>query len=55
MHKGFPRSLQNIWWLPDSLERILYFNVISLVLSVMDEVVESTRWVDRGRATECYI
>jgi hypothetical protein len=27
-------------WLPDSLERIFYFNVISLMLSVLDEVVD---------------
>ncbi|EFN51596.1 hypothetical protein CHLNCDRAFT_139978 [Chlorella variabilis] len=30
----------NIWWLPDSLERIFYVNIISLLLSVLDEVVE---------------
>ena len=30
----------NIWWLPDSLERIFYVNIISLMLSVLDEVVE---------------
>ncbi|KAL4431398.1 hypothetical protein ABPG75_006654 [Micractinium tetrahymenae] len=30
----------NIWWLPDSLERIFYLNVITLMLSVLDEMVE---------------
>lgn len=30
----------NIWWLPDSIERVLYFNIISLLLSVLDEMVE---------------
>jgi hypothetical protein len=34
------RKEVNIWWLPDSLERIFYFNVISLMLSVLDEVVD---------------
>lgn len=27
-------------WLPDSLERIFYLNVITLMLSVLDEMVE---------------
>ncbi|KAL4422209.1 hypothetical protein ABPG77_006450 [Micractinium sp. CCAP 211/92] len=30
----------NIWWLPDSIERIFYLNVITLMLSVLDEMVE---------------
>lgn len=30
----------NIWWLPDSVERIFYLNVITLMLSVLDEMVE---------------
>ncbi len=27
-------------WLPDSIERIFYLNVITLMLSVLDEMVE---------------
>lgn len=34
------RKEVNIWWLPDNIERMLYFNVISLMLSVLDEIVE---------------
>lgn len=30
----------NIWWLPDEVERIIYFNVMTLMLQVLDEVVE---------------
>ncbi|WIA11347.1 hypothetical protein OEZ85_011468 [Tetradesmus obliquus] len=30
----------NIWWLPDQLERIIYFNMMTLMLSVLDEVVD---------------
>jgi hypothetical protein len=31
----------NIWWLPDDVERLFYCNVITLLLAVMDEVVDS--------------
>ncbi|KAI8472559.1 MAG: hypothetical protein J3K34DRAFT_205815 [Monoraphidium minutum] len=30
----------NIWWLPDQVERIVYFNVMTLMLQVLDEVVD---------------
>lgn len=30
----------NIWWLPDELERIIYYNMMTLMLSVLDEVVD---------------
>ncbi len=30
----------NIWWLPDDIERLLYVNVITLMLQIMDEVVD---------------
>lgn len=30
----------NIWWLPDEVERIIYFNMMTLMLSVLDEVVD---------------
>lgn len=33
-------SARVLRWLPDSIERVFYFNVISLMLSVLDEVVE---------------
>lgn len=34
------RKEVNVWWIPDSIERIFYFNIISLLLSVMDEMVD---------------
>lgn len=30
----------NIWWLPDQIERVFYFNMMTLMLSVLDEVVD---------------
>lgn len=30
----------NIWWLPDNIERIFYYNIISLLLSVLDEILD---------------
>ena len=30
----------NIWWLPDNVERIFYYNIISLLLSVLDEILD---------------
>lgn len=33
----------NIKWLPDDVERILYVNVITLMLQVLDEVVTVSR------------
>ncbi|PSC74519.1 Myb-related B isoform A [Micractinium conductrix] len=34
------RKEVNIWWLPDSIERMLYLNVMTLMLSVLDEIVD---------------
>ncbi|GBF94454.1 hypothetical protein Rsub_06988 [Raphidocelis subcapitata] len=30
----------NVWWLPDEVERLIYFNIMTLMLSVLDEVVD---------------